>query len=470
MKTGVIRSVAACLAVLCILFFLILMHYFHDWSSKVGRVVTDLKATTIVEPRTLEDVVNAVGHARAHGMKVAAIGGGHSYYYTHDCPSLDSQRLMVIDTKRMKKIEHMKDRNTLFFEAGVNAGDIKQFIRSVDGWLCMHGDCNAVGLGYWVNAGGMDGGGIMASTGGLFGFASDYIRRINYVNSIGEYVSLSRADSDEFDVMKMIGGEFGVIVSMEVDLIRNDSYVQRAIVYNKSLSHTEMVQIMSRTIALRDQHPGIGTCVASVENRLYINTYYSSRMYAREEVVDIVASYCSLQRAHIYTFGALYAATSLLLKNRLYPKHPFSGHFMYTMLFRDNMARGNWREFYIQIKKARFVSILSGLTQGIGYTVWALYFVNDSDYVGIDFMFNLNSRYETGSYRAIVDRIKRSLASGSDDIALYLNEPISDRDISLQWYFPDKSRMPFGKLRQLKHLLDPTGLFTTPHRLQGASL
>jgi hypothetical protein len=470
MKTRVMRRAAICLAVLCILFFLILMHYFHDWSSKVGRVVTDLNATTIVEPRTLEDVVNAVRLGRERGMKVMAIGGGHGYYYTHDSPRMDSRRLMVIDTKRMKTIEHVRARNTLFFEAGVNAGDIKQFIRSVDGWLCMHGDCNAIGLGYWVNAGGMDGGGIMASTGGMFGFASDHIRKINYVNSHGEYVSLSRADSDEFNVMKMIGGEFGIIVSMEVDLIRNDSYVQRAIVYNKSLNPAELVRVMSRTVALRDQHPGIGTCVASVENRLYINMYYSSRMYTREEVVDIVASYCSLQRAFIHTFDALYAATSLLLKNRLYPKHPFSGHFMYTMLFRDNMARGNWREFYIQIKKADFASIMSWLTQDIEYTVWALYFVNDSDYVGIDFMFNMNCEYETSSYRVIVDRIKRSLASGSDDVVLYLNEPISDRDISLQWYFPDKSRMPFGKLRQLKHLLDPTGLFTTPHRLQGAKL
>jgi hypothetical protein len=132
----------------------------------------------------------------------------------------------------------------VFLEAGVRAGEIRKSNKMFSNSWCIHGDCDTVGLGFLISGGQFSG--IEGGWTGVCGTASDYIRTINYVDSIGTYRSATDYNSSSFKALRMIGGEFGVITSLEVQLIRpSPKYTWYVVNYDKELAKTLFKKLMN---------------------------------------------------------------------------------------------------------------------------------------------------------------------------------------------------------------------------------
>ena len=59
---------------------------------------------------------------------------------------------------------------------------------------------DSVGLGFWINGGQFSGVDFYNSKNGLYG--SDMIRKINYIDSNGEYQSITKKSGELFDAMR----------------------------------------------------------------------------------------------------------------------------------------------------------------------------------------------------------------------------------------------------------------------------
>ena len=196
---------------------LVLRSYLAPERDKVSRIVDDPSGVTVVEPRNVEEVVSAIKLAKRNGMKVTAMGAGHSYYFMKDFPKLQAENLMIIDTKNMGGIKYAKDRNRVVIGAAARTRDISRLNRELNGIWCPHGLCGGIGLGFWLNS--------ISGVGGVFlpcsqnlnsGIACDRIRKVSFVDSNGDYIE-TEDRSDVFKALKMCGGMFGVVTSIEVE-------------------------------------------------------------------------------------------------------------------------------------------------------------------------------------------------------------------------------------------------------------
>ena len=101
-----------------------------------------------------------------------------SLYMMNHFEKFNIKNLVIIDTINLKQIS--KKDNILNIEAGVNSGEIRKFNLQFEDIYCLHGGCDTVGLGFWINGGPLSGvGGYKCFKDGLYG--SDLIRGIKYI-------------------------------------------------------------------------------------------------------------------------------------------------------------------------------------------------------------------------------------------------------------------------------------------------
>lgn len=428
--------------------------------DKVSRIVTNPDNVTIVEPRNVEDVVLAVRYARKNGMKVTALGGGHSYYYMRDFPKLRSENLMVIDTKNMKTIEYLEENNRVFFEAGVNAGDIKRFNLALNNVWCPHGNCDSVGLGYWVNS--------VSGLGGLFfpyskdknsGIASDLIRKINYVDFEGNFIELDNPNSDDFKALKMCGGMFGIITSLEIEPF--DDNIPSVWVYMLKQDISECKITAEKLLS----NPTLNTSSVQLWI-LNINSWIticvsSTGSLSRDDIGNILAVDYGLD---------IYPVVTKLLDSCCGLLSNINGNYLYKYVLENN-----WDTYHIGIPynlvNTRIINEIFDIYQSVRKRVmWtgSVYLPErfrsstnpEAMFYWIDFSVVRNEEYASAAMSRITNLLK--------DIPgkiMYLNEP--SIAVPFKDYFTPYSPLSYNEFVRQKRLMDPNGMFVTRFNLSG---
>ena len=122
----------------------------------------------------------------------------------------------------MNKITH--NYNILNIEAGVTSGQIRKFNLNLKSKYCtwkMRFSWFRILDKWWTIFGCR----FYCSKKGLYG--SDMIRKINYIDSNGEYQSITKQSGEIFDAMRKMGGQYGIIVSIDVELINESKPITK---------------------------------------------------------------------------------------------------------------------------------------------------------------------------------------------------------------------------------------------------
>ena len=429
--------------------------------DKVSRVVTNPSNVTIVDPKDVGDVVSAVRFAKKNGMKVTALGGGHSYYYMRDFPKLQSENLMVIDTKNMRTIKYLEENDRVFFEAGVKAREIRAFNRQFSSKWCIHGDCDGVGIGFWISGGQYSG--IEGGWAGICGTASDYIRKISYVDSNGDQRSVTDVDSNVLKALRMIGGEFGIVTSIEAELVPvKPRFAAYVVDFDRGKAKSLFKSLMEHT-TFRDRSVNIQFALFS-KNRMLIVIYYDPQRWCGD------FEHILTQDFNLKINSLMSRASNMLLGNSA-DNRPIGWDKLQYLYHQRQMRYGTWTEndwtFLYDKEGADVVDKIIDMYDGSD-VIWlvpksyaSLEIKRNNPYthplVTIDY-----TTLETPSPQFL--HTKRMV----DELPLavrYLNLPSKEQ--GLEKYFSPLSPLSLQELREQKQTMDPNGMFVTRFNLSG---
>jgi FAD/FMN-containing dehydrogenase len=163
------------------------------------------KPALIVGAEQPDDVVAAVRYAAARGMSVAVQATGHGISFPADG--------VLVSTRRMTGIEVDAQARTARVEAGVVSRDLLR-ATTAHGLAPLNGSSPAVGvIGYTLGGG-------VPLLGRLYGYAADRVRSIDVVTADGVLRRVtSQEDSDLFWALLGGKGNFGVVTSLEIELV-----------------------------------------------------------------------------------------------------------------------------------------------------------------------------------------------------------------------------------------------------------
>jgi FAD/FMN-containing dehydrogenase len=177
-----------------------------DEARRAWNLSVDQRPAAVALPETVDDVVAAIDHARAAGLRVAVQGTGHGAGST----PLDGA--LLINTARMIGVAVDADARVARVAAGTVWRDVVD--AAVDhGLTALHGSAGDVGVVGYSLGGGI---GWLARKHGL---ASASVLSAEVVTPDGEVV---RADADVntelFWALRGGGGSFGVVTEIEIAL------------------------------------------------------------------------------------------------------------------------------------------------------------------------------------------------------------------------------------------------------------
>jgi hypothetical protein len=159
----------------------------------------------VIGATSTDDVVAAVRHARAEGLPVAVLGGGHG---------VDPITAgMVISMQRMNHVSIDPDRKTATFGGGARIRDVVDAAAPF-GLMPICGSTTHVGaVGYLL------GGGI-SPLGRSHGYSSDYVQSMTVVSGTGEVLEASNfANQDLFWALRGGKTALGVVTEATIQLV-----------------------------------------------------------------------------------------------------------------------------------------------------------------------------------------------------------------------------------------------------------
>jgi FAD/FMN-containing dehydrogenase len=163
----------------------------------------------VLRPTTVDEVVDAVGFARAHpeiALGVRSAGHGFSGRSTNDGG-------IVIDLGKLAAIEVLDEQTRLVrIEPGARWIDVAEAL-AAHGWALSSGDYGGVGVGGLATAGGI---GWLARERGL---TIDHLRSARIVLADGSVVTASADENpDLFWAVRGAGANLGIVVSFEFEV------------------------------------------------------------------------------------------------------------------------------------------------------------------------------------------------------------------------------------------------------------
>ncbi len=128
------------------------------------------------QPTSITELRKLVKYAKKHKMKILVSSGGHSSIIMRAFPYINRDNLLVINMQKFRGIKQSRNKSRCTIKSGAIVEDIKKFNmdRSTD--FCLHGDCDTVGMGFWLN--GLSGVSGIPSTFFRFGSGSDHIKKL----------------------------------------------------------------------------------------------------------------------------------------------------------------------------------------------------------------------------------------------------------------------------------------------------
>jgi FAD/FMN-containing dehydrogenase len=178
-----------------------------DDARRAWNLAVDQRPAAVALPGTVDDVVAAVDHARASGMRVAVQGTGHGAGST----ALDGA--LLINTARLTGVEVDADARVARVAAGALWRDVVE-AAAEHGLTALHGSAGDVGVVGYSLGGGI---GWLARKHGL---ASSSILSAEVVTADGEIVRATSGSHDDlFWALRGGGGSFGVVTELELALV-----------------------------------------------------------------------------------------------------------------------------------------------------------------------------------------------------------------------------------------------------------
>ena len=179
----------------------------YDEARRAWNLAVDQRPSAVVFAESAADVVQAIGSARAHGMRIAPQGTGHG------AMALESlEGVLLLNTSRMRRVDIHPATRTARAEAGAQWKDV-----TVPGGE--HGLAGLAGSSPNVGVTGYTLGGGVGWLARRHGLAANSVTAVEIVTPDGR---LARADADhEPDLLWAVkggGGSVGVVTAMEMTL------------------------------------------------------------------------------------------------------------------------------------------------------------------------------------------------------------------------------------------------------------
>jgi hypothetical protein len=177
-----------------------------DEARRAWNLAVDQRPAAVALPETVDDVVAAVDHARAAGLRVAVQGTGHGAGST----SLDGA--LLINTSRMLGVDVDADARVARVAAGSLWHDVVD--AAVEhGLTALHGSAGDVGVVGYSLGGGI---GWLARKHGL---SASSVLSAEVVTADGDVVRAdAETNADLFWALRGGGGSFGVVTEVEIAL------------------------------------------------------------------------------------------------------------------------------------------------------------------------------------------------------------------------------------------------------------
>jgi FAD/FMN-containing dehydrogenase len=180
-----------------------------DWddSRQAWNLAVDQRPFAVAFVESAEDVVEVVGFARRHGLRVAAQGTGHGASTLAGLADT-----ILVKTTRLRHVEIDTVARRARVEAGAIWADVVE-PAAQQGLVVLHGSSPDVGVAGYTLGGGM---GWLARSRGL---AANSVTAVEIVTADGTLVRADREhEPDLFWAVRGGGGSFGIVTAIELEL------------------------------------------------------------------------------------------------------------------------------------------------------------------------------------------------------------------------------------------------------------
>lgn len=160
----------------------------------------------IAYPTTKEDIIAALACARTAGVKVTALGSGHSFQlYGYGEPGG-----LVISMAAFNAVSYDPATQRVTYGGGTRVGPVAKYLWDMAGRHFPHARCSSVGLG------GMSTGGAFGTTSRFLGLTMDNLHEVELILADGSIVKAHKGD-DLFWAAQGAVASYGIVLSLTVD-------------------------------------------------------------------------------------------------------------------------------------------------------------------------------------------------------------------------------------------------------------
>lgn len=182
----------------------------YDAARAAWNTAIDQRPFAVVRPETVEDVIDVVRAAASYGLRVAPQATGHA---AAALAGTDLSKAVILQLDRLRGVSVDPEARTARVLGGSVWNDVLD-AAAPHGLTAPHGSAGDVGVvGYTLSGG-------LSFYARAVGLAVNHVRAVQIVTADG---SLLRASADEnpdlFWAVRGGSGAFGVIVSIEIDLL-----------------------------------------------------------------------------------------------------------------------------------------------------------------------------------------------------------------------------------------------------------
>jgi FAD/FMN-containing dehydrogenase len=170
------------------------------------NLMTPLRPRVAVRAASVADVQAAVRFAAENDLGVAVRGGGHIV-------AKQDPDILVVSLRQMRAVSVVPDRRRVTFEGGALWQDVLDAVTPY-GLAPLNGSSPTVGATGYLLAGGHS-----PLLGRSFGWAAEYITRIEVVTADGRARTVTAdSDPDLFFALRGTKGNFGIVTAVEMEV------------------------------------------------------------------------------------------------------------------------------------------------------------------------------------------------------------------------------------------------------------
>ena len=179
-------------------------HAGYDAARRINNTMIDRKPAVIVQCTGVADVIEAVGFARAHGLRVSVRCGGHNVAGSAVC-----EAGVMIDLRAMNGVRVDPQARTVRVGGGAAWGLVDRETQ-VYGLAVPSGYVSTTGVAGFTLGGGY------GALRRKYGLTCDNLRSADVVTADGRLVTASASEHEDlFWALRGGGGNFGIVTSFE---------------------------------------------------------------------------------------------------------------------------------------------------------------------------------------------------------------------------------------------------------------